>query len=92
MIDVEFEFSSTIYEDIVEWLGNDAIIERGMQYVAKASLYYGNTLVSKLLSYGSSIRIVSPTYLRNDLIDECQRILRSAVRNGDVKVEHLRIE
>lgn len=92
MIDVEFEFSSIIYEDIVEWLGNDAIIERGMQYVAKATLYYGNALTSKLLSFGSSIRIVSPSFLRNDLLDECQRILRSAVRNGDIKTEQLKIE
>ncbi len=92
MIDVEFEFSSLVYEDIVEWLGNDAIIERGMQYVAKASLYYGNALISKLLSLGSSIRILSPTSLRNELLDECQRIIRSAVRSGDIKVEQLKIE
>ncbi|MBE5732671.1 MAG: YafY family transcriptional regulator [Clostridiales bacterium] len=92
MVDVEFEFTSLIYEDIVEWLGSDSIIERGMQYVAKASLYYGNALISKLLSFGSSIRILSPLSLRNDLLDECQRILRSAVRNGDVKVNQLKIE
>ena len=50
MIDIEFEFSSLVYEEIVEWLGNDAIIERGMQYVAKATLYYGKSLISKLAS------------------------------------------
>lgn len=92
MVDVEFEFSSLVYEDIVEWLGNDAIIERGMQYVAKASLFYGNALISKLLSFGSSIRILSPLSLRNDLLDECQRMLRSAVRNGDIKVKQLKLE
>ncbi len=92
MIDVEFEFTSIIYEDIVEWLGSDSIIERGMQYIAKASLFYGNALINKLLSFGSSIRILSPLSLRNELLDECQRILRSAVRNGDIKVKQLKIE
>lgn len=92
MIDIEFEFSSLVYEDIVEWLGNDAIIERGMQYVAKATLYYGKSLVNKLLSFGSSIRILSPTNLRNEILDECQRLLRNAVRNNDIKKEQLKVE
>ena len=91
-VDVEFEFSSLIYEDVVEWLGNDAIIERGMQYVAKASIYYGKPLIAKLLSFGSSIRILSPQQLRNEVLDEYQRALRSAVRFGDIKVEQLKVE
>ena len=92
MIDIEFEFSSLIYEDVVEWLGNDAIIERGMQYVAQATIFYGKPLISKLLSFGSSIRIISPSDLRNEIIDEYQRSLRSAVRFGDIKVEQIKID
>jgi predicted DNA-binding transcriptional regulator YafY len=92
MIDVEFEFSSLIYEDVVEWLGSDAIYERGMQYVANASLFYGNALISKLMSFGSSIRILSPISLRNELLDEYQRVLRNAVRSGDIKFKQLKLE
>lgn len=83
MVNVEFEFSSFVYDDVHEWLGSEAIIERGAQYVAQATLYNGKTLISKLLSFGSSIRILSPSSLRKELIEENVRQLRQAIRYGD---------
>jgi len=74
-IDVEFEFYSTILAEVEEWLGADAISERGTQYIAKATLYEGNVLLSKLLSFGSSINVISPKSLKNQIADECKRIL-----------------
>ena len=77
-VDLEIEFSSTVLGDIEEWLGYDAVFERGYKYVAKAKLYSGRVLINKLLSFGSSIKVLSPSYLREELLVECKRILRNA--------------
>jgi len=78
LIELEIEFSSTILGEIEEWLGIDAIHERGLQYVATASVYSGNMLIKKLLSFGSSIKVLSPAPVREELLVECKRILRDS--------------
>lgn len=76
LVDVEFEFFSTALSEVEEWLGLDAISERGTTYVAKASLFGGNLLINKLLSFGSSIKILKPQALKEELLVECSRILK----------------
>lgn len=77
-VDLEIEFSSTILSDIEEWLGYDAVMERGYKYIAKATLYSGPPLINKLLSFGASIKILSPAAIREEILVECRRILRNA--------------
>lgn len=77
-LDVEFEFFATVLADVEEWLGPDAIIERGLKYIAKANLPGGRLLTNKLLSFGSSIKIISPPALKEEILDECRRILKYA--------------
>ncbi len=76
LVDVEFEFFSTALSEVEEWLGLDAISERGTTYIAKASLYGGNLLINKLLSFGSSIKILKPQALKEELLVECGRIMK----------------
>ncbi len=76
-VDVQFEFSSTILADVEEWLGPDAVSERGIKYIASASLFGGKALLSKLLSFGSSIKILSPASLREEVLTECRRVLKA---------------
>lgn len=78
LINIEIEFASTILGDIEEWLGFDSIVERGTKYIAHASVYSGRVLVNKLLSFGASIKILSPAFLREEVLYECKRILRNA--------------
>ena len=78
IIELEIEFSSTILGEIEEWLGIDAIHERGLKYIATASVYSGNLLIKKLLSFGSSIKVLSPSFVREELLVECKRILRDS--------------
>ncbi len=75
-VDVEFEFSSTILADVEEWLGHDAIFERGYKYVAHATVPGGKSLLSKLLGFGSSITLLSPQDLCDDIKKECERVLK----------------
>lgn len=73
--DVVIEFSNLIQPQIEEWLGIDAIYEHGCKLRAKARLAGGNSLLSKLLSFGSGVRVISPAALRDDIIAECKMIL-----------------
>lgn len=74
-IELVIEFSSTILSEIQEWLGFDSISERGTKYIAKANLFSGNFLLTKLLSFGSSIKILSPNFIKEELLVECKRII-----------------
>ena len=80
-VELEIEFSSTILGEIEEWLGLDAISERGLKYIANATVYSGNILVKKLLSFGSSVKVLKPAAVRDELLVECSRILRDANEN-----------
>ncbi|MCL2675065.1 MAG: YafY family transcriptional regulator [Firmicutes bacterium] len=74
LVDLEIEFFSTAYPDIEEWLGRDAIIDRGQKYRAAATLYGGNVLINKLLSFGSAVKVLSPSALKEEIATECRRI------------------
>ena len=76
LVDIEFEFFSTALSEVEEWLGPDAISERGTSYIAKASVFGGSLLINKLLSFGSSIKILKPQALKEELLVECSRILK----------------
>ncbi len=76
-IDLEFEFYSTVLAEVEEWLGPDAVSERGTQYVAKATLYNENVVLAKLMSFGSSVRVLSPRSLKDRIVGECRRILKN---------------
>lgn len=69
-IDLEFEFFSSVREDIVDWLGMGAITERGTKLVACAELPLTDSLYRKLLSFGSSVKVLSPPELAQKLYDE----------------------
>ncbi|MCL2822245.1 MAG: WYL domain-containing protein, partial [Firmicutes bacterium] len=68
------EFSSTVLSEIEEWLGLDSIIDSGTMYRAEATVYGGNVLIGKLLSFGSSVKVLEPKALREELLIECKRI------------------
>ena len=49
----------------------------GRCYVATAEMFGGNQLVSKILSFGSGVRVLSPDALREEVEVECKRMLAS---------------
>lgn len=77
-VDLEIEFSSTILGEIEEWLGADAISEKRLQYTASSTVYSGNILIKKLLSFGSSVKVIKPAAVKEELLVECKRILRNS--------------
>ena len=75
-VDLEFEFFPTpsVTESIVEWLGAEAVEERGTKFVATAELPLTDSLIKRLLSFGSSIKIIKPTEIAEQLRDEAERM------------------
>lgn len=76
-IDLELEFFPTpvIMESIVDWLGAKSVTERGTKYVAAAEVPMTDTLVKRLLSYGSSIKVLNPPELATQLKEEAEHML-----------------
>lgn len=74
-IKFSIEFTSLILPEIEEWLGTDCIRDIGRCYTATAEMFGGNQLVSKLLSFGSSLKVISPQSLREEVEIECKRML-----------------
>ena len=73
-IDLELEFFPTVSESIIDWLGTSAVIERGTKLVAQAELPLTNSLIKKLLSFGSSVKVLNPPELVERMKDECLRM------------------
>ena len=74
-VDFTIEFSNLILPEVEEWLGTEAISDTGRCYTAHAEMSGGSQLVSKLLSFGSSVKVVSPAALAEELEIECKRML-----------------
>ncbi|MDE7395691.1 MAG: YafY family transcriptional regulator [Clostridiales bacterium] len=73
------EFDNLILPEIEEWLGADSIEDCGNAYRATAELFGGNILVGKLLSFGSSVTVLSPEPLREELVTETKRMLNKYI-------------
>lgn len=75
-VDLEFEFFPAVMESVVDWLGMQAVTERGTKLVAHAEVPMNDALIKRLLSYGSSIKVLQPTDIRESLRDEAKRMTK----------------
>ena len=73
-IDLEFEFFPAVQESVVDWLGLSAVTERGTKLIAHAEVPMNSALIKRLLSYGSSIKILQPADVRETMRDEAKRL------------------
>ena len=75
-VDLEFEFFPAVTESVVDWLGMQAVTERGTKLVAHAEVPMNDALIKRLLTYGSSIKVLQPTEVREILHDEAMRMTK----------------
>lgn len=75
LVQFTIEFDNLILPEIEEWLGLDKVEDTGAKYIAHAETFGGNQLIGKLMSFGSSVKVVSPAALREELEIECKRML-----------------
>jgi len=70
---LELEFESKALPRVKEWLGGDGISRSGMCYFAAGEVTDAD-IVGSLLSLGGSVKVVSPPFIRDALIAECENI------------------
>lgn len=76
-VDLECEFYSPVTESVVDWLGLSAITERGTRLVACAEVPMTDALVKRLLSFGSSIKVLNPPELVEQIRAEAERMTQA---------------
>lgn len=64
---VVMEIDKKVLSDVEEWLGIENVKEENGKFFASAMLPYDNGLVSKIISFGSGIKIVSPAKLKDEV-------------------------
>lgn len=73
-VKVDFEFFPALRSEIEQWLGEKSIIERHTKLYASAYLPHNAYTIKKLLSFGSSVTVISPTDIKNEIDDEVFRM------------------
>ncbi len=80
MVEVLLSVDSTALSACEEWLGVNAVVKLGEDFVAKATLPYDEMLINKILSLGVGVRVEKPRRLRLAVIERCSLI---AQRNAE---------
>ncbi len=61
---VEMEVKKSVLSDVEEWLGIENVKTENGKNIARAKLPFDNGLVSKIISYGDGVKILSPDTLK----------------------------
>lgn len=73
---VEIEVEPKVVSDVEEWLGIENVEKSGDKFYARASLPFDDGLVSKLMSFGSDVRVIKPKELKEKMINTASDILK----------------
>ncbi|MBE7081937.1 MAG: YafY family transcriptional regulator [Clostridiales bacterium] len=73
--DVIFEIDKKCLSDIEEWLGIENITFKNGKHIAEVKLPFDNGLISKIISYGNGIKVISPISLRDEVINSAKAII-----------------
>jgi predicted DNA-binding transcriptional regulator YafY len=63
--------------DVEEWLGVENVTKSGDEYFAITKQFFSDELISKLLSFGDGINIISPPQVK----EAVKQKLLSAIKN-----------
>ena len=76
LIGVKLSVAQKAVPDVEEWLGVDNIRVEGNEIFAEATLPAGEVLLSKLLSLGDGVRVLSPAPLAEELKQKAAELLK----------------
>ena len=64
---VVMEIDTAVRSDVEEWLGIENVKKTDGRYIADVSLPFDDGLVSKIMSYGSGVRVLEPESLKEKI-------------------------
>ncbi|MBO6263828.1 MAG: YafY family transcriptional regulator [Clostridia bacterium] len=73
---VDLEVDKTAKTDVEEWLGVGAVYKKNNDklYVS-AKLPYDDWLISKVLSFGGKVKVISPEKLKDDILQKAKEVI-----------------
>lgn len=74
-VDLVLELFPAVRDSVAEWLGESAISDSGVKLTASAEVPLTDSLIRRLLSYGSSVKVISPKVLADNIREEAKRLL-----------------
>ena len=75
-VDVQLEIDKTIKSDVEEWLGVDKVkVMPNSDIKVNTTIPCDDVLVSKILSFGDKIKILSPQSLKNSVLDKAKQVI-----------------
>lgn len=72
---IDLEVSPAAKPEIEEWLGVNAVYKKGDSYFASARLPYDGWLVSKILSFSGTVKVLSPQKLKADVLAAAREVI-----------------
>ena len=73
--DIIMEIDKSCLSDVEEWLGIENVREQNGKFIAEVKLPYDDGLVSKIISFGSGLKIVSPDDLKKKVKQKAKEIV-----------------
>ncbi len=71
---VQFEVDKSVLSDVEEWLGIENVHKVSDKYIANAKLPYDKGLISKIMSFGKGIKVLSPASLIKEIKESALEI------------------
>ena len=76
MVEISLTVQDKCRLDVEEWLGIESVTKSGENYFAQSKQIYNDDLISKLMSFGDGIRILSPAEIKEDVKRRLQNALK----------------
>ena len=74
---VEMEVRKSVLSDIEEWLGIENVRKENGKNIARAKLPFDDGLISKIISYGNGVKILSPEILKEKVVSAAEKIVKN---------------
>lgn len=72
---VTLEINKKFVSDVEEWLGIENVKEINGKYIAEAKLPYDDGLISKIMSFGNGVKVISPQNLQDAIKSRVKELL-----------------
>lgn len=73
--EIMLEIDKSCLSDVEEWLGIENVKEENGKFIASVKLPYDDGLVSKLISFGGGVKVLSPDNLKEKLMLKAKEIV-----------------
>lgn len=74
--EVTMQISPAAVSDVEEWLGIENVQKKGDSFFACASLPFDDGLVSKIMSFGKNVKVLSPAALKEKIKNNAEELLK----------------